>query len=85
MDVLYKIIGIRVIGNRICLTVKHVDEKKEFKTSHILTNLGGFMEDMKAEATSSRNPDQISITYDEYKKNDYGLGSMISVSINSGE
>lgn len=85
MDVLYKIIGIKAIGNRICLTVRHVDEKKEFNTSKVLTNLGGFMENMKMEATSSRNPDQISITFEEYETKQYKLGNIISVSINKGD
>jgi hypothetical protein len=85
MDVLYKIIGVRSIGNRICLTLSHIQEGKEFNTTKILSNLGGFMENMKQEATSSRNPDQISITVDEYKKGGYNLGEVISITINNVE
>lgn len=82
MDVLYKILGIRIIGSRICLTVKHLEGDKEFNTTKILGNLGNFMNDMKQEAVSNQNPDQISITHDEYKKGCYNLGDVISVSIN---
>ena len=85
MDILYKILGIKAIGDRICLTLSHVSEKKEFNTGKILTNLGGFMESMKHEAVSSHNPDQISITLEEYQKGNYDLGNVISISINSGE
>jgi hypothetical protein len=85
MDVLYKINGIRAIGNRICLTLSHIQEGKEFNTTKILGNLGGFMENMKQEAVSSRNPDQISITVDEYQKGKYHLGGVISISINGVE
>lgn len=84
MDILYKIIGIRSIGNRICLTLSMIEGDKEFNTTKILSNLGGFMENLKTEAVSSRNPDQISITVDEYKKQGYALGGVLSVSINNG-
>ena len=84
MDILYKIIGVRGIGNRICLTIIPVQEGKEFKATKILGNLGGFMEDMKNEAVNSRNPDQISITFDEFETGKYNLGSIISISINIG-
>jgi hypothetical protein len=85
MDVLYKIIGVQAIGERVCLTLAHIKEGKELNPTKILGNLGGFMENMKQEAISSRNPDQVSITVDEYKKGFYSLGNMISISINTGE
>jgi len=85
MDVLYKIVGIRAIGKRICLTVKHISEDKEFKTTKILGNLGGFMDELKQDAVSSRNPDQVSITFDEFKNNKYSIGDVISISINKGD
>lgn len=81
MDVLYKIIGIRMIGRRICLTVKHVEGDKELDAGKIMGNLKVFMNDMKQEAVSNQNPDQISITSEEYDKGCYNLGDVISVSI----
>ena len=84
MDVLYKIVGVKAVADRILLTIQPVDKNKDFNTTKILGNLGGFMENMKADATLSRNPDQVSITVEEFKKGFYGLGDMISVSINGG-
>jgi len=85
MDILYKIVGVKAIGNRICLTLSMVEGDKEFNTGKILGNLGGFMENMKLDAMSSRNPDQFSITLEEYKKGFYNLGDMVSISINGGK
>ena len=84
MDVLYKIIGVKAVGSRICLTVKPIEEKKDFDTGKVLRDLGGFMENMKSQAVISRNPDQVSVTVDEYKDKGYALGDVVSVSINKG-
>ena len=84
MYILYKINGIKAVGNRICLTIIPVEEKKDFDTGKVLRNLGGFMENMKSQAVISRNPDQVSVTVDEYKDKGYTLGDVISVSINKG-
>jgi len=85
MDILYKIIGIRSIGNRISLTLKPLEQKEKLETTKILTNLGGFMDNMKAESMISRNPDQISIPLDNYKEKKYQLGDMISIKIEGGQ
>jgi len=82
MDILYKVEGIRVIGDRICLTIRLVKEKEGFDSNSVLKNLGGFMDNMKLDAINSRNPDQISISKEEYKKGGFDLGKIISVSIN---
>lgn len=84
MDILYKIVGVRTIGERVCLTCEMVKEGEKLNTTKILGNLKGFMDDMKLDAVNSRNPDQISITKQEYDKGFYSLGDMISVTINGG-
>ena len=61
-----------------------IEEKEVFQTGKILGNLGGFMESMKSQAIRSRNPDQLSISMDEFKNNKYSIGDIISVIINKG-
>jgi len=85
MDNLYKIIGKRIVGTGVKLILTPIEMKNEPDTNKILRNLGGFMENMKADAIKSRNPDSLTITEAEYNKGTYELGSVITISINAGE
>jgi hypothetical protein len=85
MDSLYKIVGKKLVGNGVKLIITQMDFAKNFDTTKILRNLGGFMEEMKSDAVKSRDPDSITITREEYDKGGYELGNTISVSINAGE
>ena len=85
MDSLYKIIGKKIVGNGIKLILTPMDFTKGFDTTKILRNLGGFMEEMKADASKSHDPDSITITQEEHDKGGYELGSSISISINAGD
>jgi len=85
MDSLYKIIGKKIVGNGIKLILTQMDYAKNFETTKILRNLGGFMEEMKADAVKSRDPDSITITQEEHDKGGYELGNTISISINAGD
>lgn len=85
MDSLYKIIGKKLVGDGIKLILIPMQPSKEFSTTKIMSNLSGFMNDMKADATRSRNPDSITITQNEYMKGKYELGSAISISITIGD
>ena len=84
MDILYKVTGVRAIGDGVSLIIMPVKiEEKKLNTTKIISNLGGFMDDMKSDAIRSRNPDNITITKDEYAKGIYALGNIITISINS--
>lgn len=84
MDVLYKIVGVKAVGNRICLSLKHVESDKGLSTSGIIKNPRGFMDSIKQDAMVSRNPDQVSITLDEFEKGGFNLGEVVSITIKAG-
>jgi len=85
MEFLYKIIGIQAIGNRICLKIIHVEEKKEYNTGKMLSDIGGFIDKIKTDAASSKQQDQISIPIETYQQKNYRLGDMITINVNDGD
>lgn len=83
MDMICKVIGIKVVGSRVKLLINPVDvEDKEFSAMKAVKNINSFIDNMKSQAVEAKNPDCLSITIDEYKKRRYSLGDTITVSIN---
>jgi len=85
MECLYEIIGNNVLGNKVRLTVKPFEKKQKLDPMGALGNIGGFLSDMKNEASMMNNPDVISIPLDEWKKHRLNIGDVITIKIMVGE
>lgn len=81
MECLYRIVGQQINGKKIKLTIIPTEPEEKILTSGILSNIGGFIEDMKSQAMQSKNPDSISIPFDVWEKAKMGIGAVLKVNI----
>jgi hypothetical protein len=85
MKILYTVIGNHFEGNFVVLQIA-VEQvtKRSLDVMEAVKDLGGFMQQMKVEASENRNPDKVRIPRDEWNKGGYNLGDVISVDITNG-
>lgn len=83
MECLYRILGTNMMGDRITLNISPIEDEKELGVKDVM-NVGKFMKTIQGKADKSRNPDKISIPIDEFNKNDYNLGDIISIKVVKG-
>lgn len=82
MEMICKVVGVKAIGNKVKLFTVPVDvEDKEFSAMKAVKNINSFIDNMKSQAVEAKNPDCISITIDEYKKQRYSLGDLITIKV----
>ena len=77
----YIVTGIVMEGNEVKLLLNNQVVKEKPSAAGILGNIGGFIEQMKVEATKSRNPDTIHISSVEFNEMNINLGDTITINV----
>lgn len=83
---LWRITGNKWIGNRIYINVKPIKkENNKVDTKKALGNIGGFISDLKTEASQSKEEERFSIPKPIFKKGGWEIGNVIKVQMETGE
>ena len=85
MECLYEIKGVNVLGDRIRLQISPYEKRKKLSAMDAVSDISGFIGNMKTEASIMNNPDLISIPVDEWKKHKLTIGDILTVKIEVGK
>ena len=81
MKITYRLVGLKLSGDEMKLVLQRDIIKEKISATKAIGNLGGFMEQMKMDASKANNPDNIHVPLREFNEMNIMLGDLITLEV----